>query len=125
MLAIKRIQLGTSIDANKKIWKELCQSNESSEIGVSSIHTNEVVDFYRDNLFDPQQFEEGYITAEDEDVSKLKGHAHLDKVLVRTQEYWDKKIQQLKEFRTDLLNLVERKVQQIWELEQKMLDQGE
>jgi hypothetical protein len=52
--------------------KELCLSDKSSDIAVSSMHTNEIVGFYRDNFFNARQFEEGYVTAEDEDIPALK-----------------------------------------------------
>ena len=41
-------------------------------------------------------FEEGYLTAEDDNVSKYKRRAYEDKVLVRSGQHWESKMQKLK-----------------------------
>ena len=60
-------------------------------------------------MFDQRQFEDGYITAEDENVPVSKEQAYADKVLIRTHDHWNKRITKLKQKQIDLENRIEQK----------------
>lgn len=86
------------IDTHKKVFTKLFPNEDSSDINVSSLPSSQIVNFYRDNLFpDMENFEEGYRTAEDENISNYKEKAYQDKVLVRNSQYWDAKMEKLKD----------------------------